>query len=311
MISYTKTLDKVFNNKYIVNVERFLKNRRRDSMNYKIVSDSSSNLYEIEGINYASVPLKIVTQEKEYIDKEGLDIHQMIEELKVVKGKTGTACPSAGEWFEAFGDSDAVFAISITSKLSGCYNAAMVAKSQFEEMYPEKKIHIFDSLSTGAEIELIIRKMIELIQQEKSFEEIVDTINDYMKHTHLLFVLESVHNLASNGRVSPVLAKSASVFGVRVVAKASDVGDLEPFGIVRGAKKALKRLYEEILKKGYQGHKMIICHTENESGAEQLKEMLLEKYPQADIQINEDKGLCSYYLEPGGIMAGFEDQDYK
>ena len=70
-------------------------------MNYKIVADSSSNLFKIEDANYSSVPLKVVTQEKEYIDNETCDIHEMIEDLKVVKGKTGTACPSAGEWLEA------------------------------------------------------------------------------------------------------------------------------------------------------------------------------------------------------------------
>ncbi|MGN1343032.1 MAG: DegV family protein, partial [Traorella sp.] len=148
------------------------------------------------------------------------------------------------------------------------------------------------------------------LKQGKNFDEIVSDVNHYMKHTHLLILLESVKNFASNGRISPVLAKSASVFGVRIVGRASEQGDVEPFKIVRGAKKALNLLYEEIIKKGYHGDKMILCHTQNEKGAQILKDKLLESYPNADIQICEDKGLCSYYLEAGGIMAGFEDEHF-
>lgn len=280
-------------------------------MNYKIVADSSSNLFKIEGANYSSVPLKVVTQEKEYIDNETCDIHEMIEDLKVVKGKTGTACPSAGEWLEAFEDADMVFGVAITSGLSGAYNSAMVAKSEFEDTYPDKKIHIFDTLSTGAEMQLIIYKLIECIERGMAFEEIVDYINNYMKHTHLLIILESVQNFASNGRVSPAVAKSASIFGVRIVGRASDCGKVEPYQFVRGAKKAVKRLYEEIIKKGYKGDKMIICYTEIDDGAKAIREMLLETFPNADITLADNKALCSYYLEPGGIMCGFEDMTFK
>ena len=280
-------------------------------MKYKIVSDSSSNIFELENTNYAYVPLKVITQEKEYVDVVGLDVDGMIEDLKTVKGKTGTACPSAGEWLEAFGDADMVFGVAITSGLSGAYNSAMVAKMQFEENYPDKKIHIFDSLSTGAEMQLIIYKIKELIEKGKEFEEIVDYINNYMKHTHLLVILESVHNFASNGRVSPAVAKSASVFGVRIVGRASDEGKVEPYGFVRGAKKAVKRLYEEIMKKGYKGDKMIICFTQEDAGAKQLIEMFKETYPEIDVTLSPNGALCSYYLEPGGIMVGFEDQSFK
>ena len=75
-------------------------------MKIKIVADSSSDLYEFEGIDYESVPLKIVTDNKEYVDDKSLDIPEMIKELKAYKGKSGTACPGQGEWLKAFGDAD-------------------------------------------------------------------------------------------------------------------------------------------------------------------------------------------------------------
>lgn len=72
-------------------------------MSYKIVADSSANLPGLEGVAYASVPLKIVTAEKEYVDDAGLDTVRMLKELAAYKGRSGTACPSVGEWLGAFG----------------------------------------------------------------------------------------------------------------------------------------------------------------------------------------------------------------
>ena len=101
-------------------------------MSYKIVADSSANLQGLEGVAYASVPLKIVTAEKEYVDDAGLDTVRMLKELAAYKGRSGTACPSVGEWLEAFGQAENVFAVTITSSLSGGYNSCVQAKAEYE-----------------------------------------------------------------------------------------------------------------------------------------------------------------------------------
>ena len=66
-------------------------------MNMKIVVDSSANLPALEGVPFASVPLKIVNDQREYTDDAHLDVEAMVEELSAYKGRTGTACPSVGE----------------------------------------------------------------------------------------------------------------------------------------------------------------------------------------------------------------------
>ena len=70
-------------------------------MTYKIVSDSSSNILTMEDPNYASVPMK-VRAAREYVDDTRLDIACMVEDLKNHKGTSGSACPSVGEWLDAF-----------------------------------------------------------------------------------------------------------------------------------------------------------------------------------------------------------------
>ena len=75
-------------------------------MKRKIVSDSSANMYSLKGADYTSVDMIISTDTKEYHDNENLDVAQMVEELSVYKGRSGTACPGVGDWLEAFADAD-------------------------------------------------------------------------------------------------------------------------------------------------------------------------------------------------------------
>ena len=63
-------------------------------MKTKIVVDSSSNLYTLSGVDFACVPLKIVTDDGEYLDTAELDAVGMAQTLRSYKGKTGTSCPN-------------------------------------------------------------------------------------------------------------------------------------------------------------------------------------------------------------------------
>ena len=146
---------------------------------------------------------------------------------------------------------------------------------------------------------------VEFIGENLDFETLVKKIEDYRKNTHLVFCLESLINLARNGRVSPAVARIAGILGIRVVGKATD-GTLEPLSKPRGEKKALIQLYESIKSYGYHGGKIRIDHCENEPFANSLKELILKDFPNADIKIATCGILCSYYAETGGILVGVE-----
>lgn len=275
-------------------------------MSYKIAADSSANLLSFDGIPFSSVPLKIVTDEKEYVDDAALDTAAMLADLAAYKGKSGTSCPNVGEWVEAFGDADEVFAVAITSNLSGCYNAAVQAKAVYEEANPGKKVCCLDSLSVGPEMALIVEKLKELIDAGKKFEQIEAEIREYMKRTHLLFMLESVDNLAKNGRVNPLVAKAVGFLGIRIVGKASDVGTLQQLHKCRGEKKGLEKLIDEMREHGFKGGKVRIAHCLNESAAKALLELVKEKFADIEATIIPMTGLCSFYAERGSVMIGFE-----
>ena len=274
-------------------------------MSFKIVSDSSSNILKLPVADYRTVPLKIILGEKEYVDDKNLDVADMVEEMSRSKAKCSTSCPNMFDWLEAFEGSKEIFAITITSHLSGSYSAAMQAKDEYIKNNPDAKIYVIDSLSTGPEMQLIIEKLIELSESGASFEEAEETIKEYCKKTELLFSLESLRNLAKNGRVSPAVAKIAGVLGIRVVGKA-DEGVLNPLHKCRGEKKALETITEEILNMGFKGGKLRIAHCRNKEAAEKIVNNIKTTYPDCDIAIGGCTALCSFYAEKGGLLIGFE-----
>lgn len=275
-------------------------------MNYKIVSDSSSDIFSLENVNYSSVPLKIITDEKEYIDTPELDVDNMISDLSKYKGTSKSSCPNMDEWAESFEDCDNIFCVTITRNLSGSYNSACLAVEDLSEDHPDKKAFVVDTLSAGPECALIVEKLRELIEEGLDFDEIKSRICDYQKNTHLLFCLESLRNLANNGRVSHASAKIAGILGIRVVGKASNEGTLELLTKVRGADKATAEIYSQMKANGYSGGKVRIHQCQNPESAEALKNMILKDFPNAVIAIEKTGALCSFYAESGGYLIGYE-----
>lgn len=278
------------------------------SANIKIVADSSCDFHSLPDIAFAAAPLKIITAQKEYVDDANLDVLGMVNDLQNYKGKSSTSCPNAGDWLNAFGDADWVFCVTITGTLSGSYNAACLAKQSYEETYPQRRVFVLNSLTAGPEIYLMIEKLQELIALEKDFNAICKKITAYTAKTGLLFMLESMKNLANNGRVSPLVAKMAGLLGVRVVGKASSKGDLEPLHKCRGEAKALEGILQQLQALGFASGKVHIAHCFNELAANTLKALILQKFPQAQLTVYRCGGLCSFYAEKGGMLIGFEKE---
>lgn len=273
---------------------------------FKIVADSSADFTSLEGVPFEAAPLKIITADKEYTDDVSLDVADMVNTLLAYHGKSSTSCPNVGDWLSAFGDAQYVFCVTITATLSGSYNAAMQAKSHYEEMYPDRKVYVMNSLSAGAEIGLIVHKVRDLILEGKDFDTVCKEAQQYASRTGLLFVLESMKNLANNGRVSPLVAKMAGLLGIRVIGKASDRGDLEQLHKARGEKKMLETTVSTLKELGLKDGKVYIAHCLNESAANGLKALLNKELPEARVTVYATGGLCSFYAEKGGLMIGFE-----
>lgn len=272
----------------------------------KIVTDSSSDVLTLDGVDFESAPLRIVTKDKIYVDDATLDVEGMVNDLASYKGKSSTSCPNQTDYLRAFGDADEVYCITITGSLSGSYNAAVLAKNTYEAEHKGSRVYVLNSLSTGPEMALIIERMRSLILEGRTFDEITSDIDSYSKRTGLIFMLESMRNLANNGRVSPVVAKLAGLLGIRVIGRASDKGELEMLSKPRGERNALAAIVDRLREYGLKGGAVRIAHALNEAAANALAKLIRTDLGVTDIRIYPLRGLCSFYAERGGLLVGFE-----
>lgn len=154
---------------------------------FRIVADSSCDLLTLDGADFVSVPLSIRTDAEEFYDDANLDVDAMVSTLRDTKGRSYSACPNIADWESAFGESGNVIAFTITSALSGSYNAACVAKKNCEERNPARRIYVVDSLSAGPEIALLIERALYELRSHADFDKACEALNTYQAHTHLLF----------------------------------------------------------------------------------------------------------------------------
>ena len=279
-------------------------------MTWKIVADSGCDYREITDLanqtKFESVPLTIQIDNEIFVDNAHLNIDDMMEKMYATSTASKSACPSPDDYLRSFEGAENIFVVTITGSLSGSHNSAQLAKKLFLEENPTANIHVIDSLSAGGEVDLIVRKLNDLIKEGLSFEQVVEAITQYQKNTKLLFVLAKVDNLVKNGRLSKLIGAVVGLLNIRMVGEASDTGTLELLQKARGAKKALTAAVDEVLKAGYKGGRIIIAHRNNEKFCQQFSEVIKEKFPAADISFLPTSGLCSFYAEEGGLLMGYE-----
>lgn len=274
----------------------------------KIISDSSSDVRKLSSVAYQCAPLTISTDEISFRDDEQLDIDAMLEVLAEHKGRSYTACPNVEDWLGAFEGADTVYVLTLTRNLSGAYNSACAAKELYLQSNPEAKVVVFDTLTTAAELRLLVEKLEQLIAAGHEFEDVCRSMENYMTRTRLFFSLQSLHNLAQNGRVSKVVAATVGVLGIRIVGTASPEGTLSPISKSRGDSKAMAELVHQLELAGYEGGKLRISHVQNEKLANDFAARVRQRYPNADILCYPAGGLCSYYAERGAILIGVETE---
>lgn len=274
-------------------------------MAFRIVADSSCNILSLPEQNFTTVPMKIVAA-TEYVDDTSLDVADMVHQLQQHKGKSGSSCPNIGEWLAAFGEEDAIFAITITKHLSGSFNAAQEAAREYMAEHPGRKVCVIDSLSAGPEMMMIADKILECQKAGLDFEATKEKVLDYANHNHTLFCLKSMMNLARNGRVSIAVAKLAGLLDIRVIGTAQG-GQIVPVHKPRGEKKAITVLMEMIRERGFQdGGILRVAHCFAESSAQALKNAVLTAFPNTRFILEPTTALCSFYAEEGGLIVGFE-----
>lgn len=276
-------------------------------MKFKIIADSSSNLvdssYESnENIAFKSIPLSLRIGGKEYIDNKSLDVKNMLSELKLHDGGQ-TSCPAPNDFLVELDDAEYSFIVTITSKLSGSFNSACLARSMAKD---PNKVFVIDSKGTAGSLTLIVEKLYELINEGKDFATITNEITSFRDSLSLLFALDKFDNLVRNGRMSKLVAFIAGKIAIKPLCYADD-GEIKIKEKIRTFRGVVKRMVHHVGKmcEDQSNRICIIAHTQNENAANELKKDIEETYSFKEVRVVENRGLCAFYSLEGGIIVTF------
>jgi DegV family protein with EDD domain len=201
-------------------------------------------------------------------------------------------------------EAEHVYVVTLSSRLSGSYNSAVLGMNLYHENYGEKDIYVVDSKSAACGETQIAVKIMEFEEQGLSFNEVVEKIEDYVKNLNTYFVLETLDTLRKNGRLSRVKALVATTLNIKPVMGADD-GNILQIGQGIGMKKGLAKMAEAVIKDAVHPEikRLMITHCNNLKGAESLKKQILEKINVKETIIMDARGVSSMYANDGGVIV--------
>ena len=201
-------------------------------------------------------------------------------------------------------EAEHVYAVTLSSELSGSYNSAVLGKNLYIEEYGEKDIHIFNSKSASVGETLIGLKIAECEEKGMSFQEVIETVDAYIEEQHTYFVLETLDILKKNGRLKGLKAVVATALNIKPVMGSTPEGSIQQLAQARGMKKALAKMVDEVAAKltNPQEKILAIAHCNCEERAIAVKEMLLTKADFKDVIILDTAGISSMYAADGGVI---------
>lgn len=278
----------------------------------KIIADSSCDLTEEMKSNLAItlVPLTIRVNGHEYVDRGRQEIQAFLADIREDLEIAKSSCPSPQDFLNAFENESEIFVVTMTSKLSGTYNSAMLAKSLYQEENKDAKVHVFDTLSGTVGESAVSCFIHALIQHHYDFETIVKMTEAYINELNTVFILGSLETLVKSGRMNPFIGSVAGALNIHLMLEAKD-GEIALVKKVRGVRKTKKRLVEEVLARAKKPHfhselrTLIIGHCQAEEYAMEVKEALFKANVFSDIYIVPTGLLSTTYVNEGGIVLAF------
>ena len=277
-------------------------------MSYKIIIDSCGELTEEmkKTGHFQTASLQIDVDGYHIIDDETFDQADFLKRIRETSVCPKSSCPSPERYMKEYHcDEEHVYAVTLSSELSGSYNSAVLGKSLYEEEYGEKDIYVFNSRSASVGETLIGLKIAECEEKGLGFQEVIETVEAYIEEQHTYFLLETLDILKKNGRLKGLKAVVATALNIKPVMGSTPEGSIQQLANARGMKKGLARMVEEVASdlKNPEEKILAIAHCNCRERAESVKNMLLGKAKYKDIIIVDTAGISSMYAADGGVIV--------
>jgi DegV family protein with EDD domain len=265
----------------------------------KIVTDSTAYITKeyLNTNDIASVPLSVIFQGT--VTNEGFpgEFDSFYEKLKASEDFPTTSQPSIQAFYNVFkpalDNGQEVIAIVISSKLSGTYNSAMAAV----QMCETDRVTVIDSEAAGPNLKFLVEQANQLSLDGKSRDEIVNVINKEKKNMRINLTVGTLEYLKRGGRLGSTQAFIGTLLSIKPIIALID-GKLEPIDKVRGKSKAIEAMISNIPQ---EVKRISIAQIQNLEEAEEVKNILQVKFPNAEVTLSELGPVVGSHLGPKAL----------
>jgi len=270
----------------------------------RFIGDSCCDFTKLDRRKYdiVSVPMSLIIGGVEYQDDGSRSQTDWIELVKNDPGYPRSACPSPDAFFKAYKEDADNYVITLSGKLSGVYNSAMVAKEMFLEEHENARIHVFDSKSAAAGEHLLFEKIAEFVEAGLDFDEVVAQGEAFRDDMRTIFVLDDLETFKKNGRLKGIKALVATTMNIKPVLVGDD-GEIKQIDQGIGMDRAVNRMLRQIEKMELpKDRKVRITQCDSKELCVKIARVLSERFGFEDIKIINANGISTVYENPGGVV---------
>ena len=275
--------------------------------NIKLITDGSCDLSQeiIEKGKVEIVDVMVSFDDKSYSTRTDITIPQFYEMMRDYKELPKTSCPSPNQFLDAFDcEEDNIIVLCLTSKLSGIYNSAVLAKNMYEEEHGNKKrIEIIDTTTGSIGQALLVSKVANMIDEDKTMDEIVTTI-EKLKHEVVFYgALHTLENAIKGGRISAIAGKIIGALNLKPIVHITE-GIVKPIDKARGEKNSINKVIDYIKNNIEKTNptKLAVGHANCIEKAIKIKEILETYHNFDEIHIMEVGPSMGVYTSEGAVL---------
>ena len=277
-------------------------------MTVKIVTDSTADLPDelVKALGITVVPVYVRFGEEVLRDRVDISEDEFYNRLQHDPVHPNTTQPTPQDFVDVYqklsADADGIVSIHLTTKLSGTYNSALMAKDTLETKCP---IEVVDAETLSMALGLVVIAAATAAKAGKSLDEVVAAAKQAMPKMHLLFLLDTLEYLKKGGRIGKAKALLGSILNVKPMITVKD-GELVPAGQVRTRAKGIDKLFEYVKNAGDIQDLAVVYNTTPDE-AQNLAERIGSVFDREKIRMARLGPGLGVHGGPGAMVVAFRE----
>ncbi len=273
----------------------------------KIITDGSCDLSHevLNKFNINVVPLGVSFGEEHYTAGVDIDNKEFYAKMKESKELPKTFCPSPENFCKEYQcEEDKIIVIALSSKLSGTYNSASLARGLYLSEHKEKDIRVIDSMTGSIGAGLLLIKAAKMISEGKDIDEIVEAIENLKEKISFYGTLETLENAIKGGRINPLAGKIIGALNFKAIVQIKD-GVVKPIDKARGESNSIKKVANYITSNIEDTKDKILClmHANCPEKAHKLLSIIEKTHKFDEVYISEVGPVMGTYTSEGAVLG--------